>query len=324
MYYSVTQHGDSDYILLVNNSSLAIIKDGKKQYVGMADDIHSAVCDDKRMLFTKKDSSNLYISNFTDDSVQEIRISSITSVVKLFGHDLRYLAFNDCNSNIRVFDLLNMETIFVVPLKKEFLDISCTENGVFTVIGENKYWDDNELEWVYEILRRFTYTTDGELNTYSAAYAKVFMDTFRDVPVDSYASYKGGIKLPLFDRYFQDWPRYKKVTPHLAIHYCSDIGSMIVSSLENGNVICMFKLPDGIKSSDCISFNEESFILTVLDPGSMQVTRYQVMLDNAAALEEMNIMYNKAYERKTWLRQNEKFERLVLEARAGCKLTRLS
>lgn len=47
------------------------------------------------------------------------------------------------------------------------------------------------------------------------------------------------------------------------------------------------------------------------------------MLENVGNLEEMNIMYNNAYDSKTWICQDEKFEKVVLVARDGCKLTRL-
>lgn len=93
------------------------------------------------------------------------------------------------------------------------------------------------------------------------------------------------------------------------------IGSLIVSSLENGNVVCMFKLLNSIRSSDCISFNEKSFVLTVIEPHSKKIIRYQVVSENVGALEERNIMYNKTYDSKTWIRQDEEFEKLILVAR---------
>lgn len=322
MYYSVTQNGSIDNILSLENGFMTLVQNEKMLYAGMANYINIAVFDGNHLIFTKHNAPNFMIADIRSGDIREITLSSISSVIKLIGIDSRYLVFNDCNRGICIYDLLHTETLCEVPLKKEFYDISCTEEGLFTVIGENAWWDD-ELEDVYEMLRRFTVEQNGKTHLYSNAEARVFKNTFLDVAVDSYAAYTGNIKLPLFDRYFKAWPYYKKVTPHYALHYCSDIKSMIVSSLENGNVICMFGLPDGMKSKDCISFNEENFVLTAIESDGKGIVRYQVNPEDSYALEEMNIMYNKAYENKTWLRQNEKFKKLVLAIRDECKLMRL-
>lgn len=324
MYYSVTQDGSVDNILSLENGFITLMQNEKVLYAGIVNHINSAAFDGSHLVFTQLNAPNFMIANIRNGDVREITLSSITSVIKLIGIDSRYLVYNDCNCGVCIYDLLNMKPLCDILLKKEFYDISCTEEGLFTVIGEKSWWDDDELEDVYEMLRRFTVGQNGETYLYSNAEARAFKNTFLDVVVDSYASYKGGIKLPLFDRYFKAWPYYKKVTPHYALHYCSDIDSLIVSSLENGNVVCIFRLPEGIRSGDCISFNEESFVLSVLDPKNNKIIRYQVMLEDATALEEMNIMYNKAYDSKTWLRQNEEFDKLVLAARDGCELLQLN
>ena len=324
MYYSVTQNGNIDIILSLENGFMTLVKNEKVLYAGMTSHINSAVFDGIHLIFTKQNVPNFMVANIISGDIREITLSSITSVIKLIGIDNRYLVYNNCNCGVCIYDLLNMEPLCEIPLKNKFYDISCTEEGLFTVIGEEAWWDDDELEDVYEMLRRFTVGQNGETYLYSNTEAREFKDTLRDIGVDSYAFYRGRIKLPLFDRYFKAWPYYKKVTPHCALHYCSDIKCMIVSSLENGNVICMFCLPEGIRSENCIAFNEESYILTEVSSNGRKVTRYQIIIEDATTLEEMNLTYNKAYESNTWLRQDDKFNKLVLAARDGCKLVRIN
>ena len=260
-------------------------------------------------LWLSIENSNILIAVDSENNEELIPILDFDniSIIKMVTGQNSVLVLegsNDRDKSLFVFDCKAEKVLFILPIKRQFIDIVITSYKTALLLCEEEQRvparysdevDDREILFWAELA-----WDQSSTEVTIKKSMKLYIDYNYETDSGNYRHtilYSEGLRFPLFDQYFYHWLEQKSFSLNgkYVTYYSEDIRGIIIGNPVGGEIYRIIALPDDV--ADCQNeffYNYHTSELVVITKAN-QIKRYVINCISATALDRLNSAYNEAF-----------------------------